>query len=145
MTRPFWESKPLEALSAQEWESLCDGCGRCCLHKLQDPRSGQVCYTNIACRLLDIETCRCTAYAERHRHVRDCLPLTPATLADASWLPDSCAYRRVAQGRALPSWHPLLTGDAGSVHEAGMSVRGLAVPEAEAGSPLHHLLDWPVG
>ena len=141
----FWERFPLEALTAEEWEALCDGCARCCLHKVEDPRNGRVHYTNIACRLLDLETCRCRDYGHRHERVPDCLPLSPESLRESDWLPATCAYRCLAEGRALPAWHPLITGSADSVHQAGVSVRDLAVPEERAGSPLHHLLDWSVG
>ncbi len=146
MRARFWERYALEALDTEEWEALCDGCGRCCLHKIEDPRSGRIHYTNIACRLLDLDSCRCTDYAHRHQRVPDCLPLTPEVLArDARWLPPTCAYRRLAEGRGLPDWHPLRTGRAETVVAAGISVRGLAVPEGRAGSPLHHLLEWPAG
>lgn len=142
-TVPFWRAKPLEAMSPAEWESLCDGCGRCCLHKLEDVDSGDVYFTDIACRLLDLGTCRCTDYANRARRVPDCLTLTPAAVRKMIWLPSTCAYRRLAEGRDLADWHPLVSGDPDSVHRAGISVRGRAVPEAGAGDPEDRIVDWP--
>ncbi len=135
---PFWARKRLDEMSVAEWESLCDGCGRCCLHKLEDEETGEILHTRVACRLLDPETIRCRRYAERHRFVPDCLRLTPELVARLSWLPETCAYRRIAEGRPLPDWHPLLTGDRESVHRAGVSVRGRIVDEREAGDLEDH-------
>ena len=141
---PFWRRKALDDMTRAEWESLCDGCGRCCLHKLEDTDTGEVAYTNIACRLLDAGTCRCTDYAQRKALVPDCLALTPQSVRDTAWLPPSCAYRLVAEGRDLAWWHPLVSGDANTVHEAGVSVRGRVVPEARAGDEEDHVVDWPL-
>lgn len=125
-----WWEKPLDALTPSEWEALCDGCGRCCLLKLEDEDGGEVAYTRIACRLFDAETCRCGQYALRATLVPTCVRLTPETLPEvASWMPRSCAYRLLHEGRDLPDWHPLVTGCSESVHEAGKSVRGWTVPE----------------
>jgi hypothetical protein len=140
---PFWRRKRLEEMSAAEWESLCDGCGRCCLHKLREARTGALSFTNVACRLLDTETCRCRDYARRRTRVPDCVQLTPASVRRIDWLPPSCAYRLLAEGRDLPAWHKLRTGDADSVHRSGASVRGRAVPERQAGPLEHHVVDWP--
>ena len=131
VTPEFWRKRPLHALSEAEWEALCDGCGRCCLNKIEDTDTGQVFTTAAACRLLDIQTCRCRDYVNRHRQVPDCLPLTPDNLADMDWLPATCAYRILAAGGELPAWHPLVSGDPDSVHRAGISVRHLAIPEDE--------------
>ncbi|RYH08098.1 YcgN family cysteine cluster protein [Tropicimonas sp. IMCC6043] len=126
----FWERVPLSQMTAEEWEALCDGCGKCCLNKLEDEETGQVEFTRIACRLLDDDTCRCTHYDIRHQFVPDCVTLRPETIADnAYWMPRSCAYRRLAEGKPLPGWHYLLSGDPESVHDAGISVRGMTLSE----------------
>jgi len=125
----FWSSKPLEALSDEEWEALCDGCGRCCLRKLEDVDSGHVHFTDVACRLLDAERCRCRNYAERTALVADCVRLARDRLEDLDWMPTTCAYRLRRDGEPLPDWHPLVSGDPNSVHRAGISVRGRVVSE----------------
>ena len=140
---PFWKTKPLEAMSRDEWESLCDGCGRCCLHKLRDEDSNRLSYTNVACRLLDLRSGKCGDYANRTRRVPDCVNLTAETVRAIDWLPPSCAYRRVAEGKGLSWWHPLVSGDPDTVPEAGISVRGRAVSERRAGPFEHHVVDWP--
>lgn len=131
MTTPFWKNKTLAEMSTDEWESLCDGCGKCCLHKLEDEGTGDVYYTRVACRLLDITTSRCKNYAQRHQSVPDCLQMNAEFVVNASWLPSTCAYRLVAEKKDLPSWHPLITGNAQSVHEANASVKDKAVPEQD--------------
>lgn len=127
----FWQRFPLEQLNQQEWEALCDGCGRCCLLKLEDEDSGELYFTRMACRYLDHDSCRCGVYPERTRHVPDCVDVTPDIARHFSWLPASCAYRRLALGQSLPDWHPLLTGDPESVHRAGISMRGRVVTETD--------------
>jgi uncharacterized cysteine cluster protein YcgN (CxxCxxCC family) len=143
---PFWKQKALEALNPREWESLCDGCGRCCLVKLEEQDSGEIHFTDIACKLFNMGTCRCSDYAHRRRKVHDCIKLTPAKVRTLSWLPPTCAYRMVAEGRDLAWWHPLVSGSATTVHAAGVSVQGrVGVSEKEvrlADYP-DHIVDWP--
>jgi uncharacterized protein len=139
---PFWKSQALAALTPGQWESLCDGCAKCCLRKIEDADTGVVYFTNLACRLLDLATCRCSRYAERTRWVPECVPVTLELLANPYWLPSSCAYRRLAEGRKLPHWHPLVCGDPQAVHRSGHSVYGKAVSEAEDDDWQRHLTDW---
>lgn len=130
--KPFWEKIPLEDLSKAQWESLCDGCGRCCLLKLEDADTGEVEFTNVSCRLLDGETARCSQYALRKQMVKDCVFLTPENIdRHAYWMPETCAYRLLFEGKPLYDWHPLVSGDPNSVHDAGMSMQGRIVPEYE--------------
>jgi uncharacterized cysteine cluster protein YcgN (CxxCxxCC family) len=129
MTDQFWKRKSLAEMTRPEWDSLCDGCALCCMHKVEDEDSGEVFYTNLACKLLDIDTCRCTDYANRAKKVADCLVLTPDATEAFEWLPATCAYRRLAKGEDLPEWHPLITGDPESVHQVEVSVRGKVVSE----------------
>jgi uncharacterized protein len=140
---PFWKTKRLEEMTEAEWESLCDGCGRCCLHKLRDDDTSALSFTNVACRLLDLHTCRCTDYANRRRRVPDCVRLTAEEVRQIDWLPPSCAYRRLAEGKDLAWWHPLVSGDPNTVHQAGVSVRGRAISERRAGPFEAHVVDWP--
>jgi uncharacterized protein len=139
---PFWRRKKLSQMSRAEWESLCDGCAKCCLVKLEYEDTGQVDHTDIACRLLDTESCRCGDYPNRQKLVPDCLALTAKSVRRLRWLPSTCAYRLVNEGRDLYWWHPLVSGDPQSVHEAGISVRGRVVSEDKAGAPEHHIVDW---
>jgi uncharacterized protein len=128
--RPFWKHKRLEDMSKREWESLCDGCARCCLVKVPNPNGRGLVTTHACCELLDPETARCMHYTSRHRRVSDCVQLTPANVHTLSWLPPTCAYRLLARGEELPEWHPLVSGDAETVHSAGISMRGRVVSEA---------------
>ena len=139
--RPFWEAKSLREMSRAEWESLCDGCGKCCVHKLEDEETGDLFPTNVACRLLDRATGRCSDYRNRKAHIPECVRLTPAKLETVDWLPSTCAYLRLHLGQGLPDWHPLIAGDPESVHKAGMSVRGWTVSEADAGDLEHHIIE----
>lgn len=131
ITQPFWKRKTLDQLDAQEWESLCDGCGLCCLQKLEDEDDGAVYYTRIACKLLDLKTCQCSRYAERTRFVPDCIQLTPAQADQFAWLPPTCGYRLVAEGKDLPEWHPLICDDPEAVHRAGISQSGRMLSETQ--------------
>ncbi len=140
---PFWKHKTLAEMTAAQWESLCDGCGKCCLAKVQDDESDEILFTNVACRLLDLDTCRCRNYARRRRYVPACERLTPENVGTFDWLPASCAYRLVAAGKDLPEWHHLVSGDPDLVHRRGCSVRGKAVSERDAGPLDHHIVDWP--
>jgi len=139
---PFWQAKPLADLDRDEWESLCDGCGRCCLHKLEDWDTGEIHYTNVACRMLDLGKCTCKDYPNRRRHIPDCVALSAAEVERLRWLPPTCAYRLLVEGQPLPWWHPLISGDPDSVHRAGVSVRGRAVSETRAGPLDHHIVTW---
>ena len=133
--KPFWQTKSLEQMTASEWESLCDGCGLCCLIRFEDEVTGEVIPTRVACKLLDQHLCRCKDYVNRKAHVPDCIKLTPWNIDALAWMPPSCAYRRLHEGRGLPDWHPLLTGDPESVHAAGVSIRDQTVSEESLADP----------
>ena len=139
---PFWKKKKLTEMSPQEWESLCDGCAKCCLYRLEDEDTHQVYFTNVHCRLLDTEHGRCTDYENRSQRVSDCVTITPAVLEDPYWLPRTCAYRLIAEGQDLPAWHPLLTGDTLTVVRAGHRVCNRTVCEDDADELENHLVDW---
>lgn len=136
----FWE-KPVAELSRPEWEALCDGCGKCCLNKVEDEDSGEIHPTNVACKLLDLHTGLCSSYRGRFAIVPDCIRLTPNRVEKLSWLPSTCAYRLRAADQPLPEWHYLVCGDREAVHQAEMSVRGWTISEGEAGDLEHHLID----
>jgi len=140
----FWNTKTLGEMTRGEWESLCDGCGRCCLHKLEDVDTGQYYYTNVACRLLDTHHCCCSNYEERKTIVADCLDLSQSGEGHFDWLPVSCAYRRLHNGQKLSWWHPLVSGDPETVHTAGISVRGRTVCEQQVNHDQHeeHIVHW---
>ncbi|GHU03541.1 UPF0260 protein [Alphaproteobacteria bacterium] len=140
---PFWRVKTLAEMTDAEWESLCDGCGKCCLHKLQYEDTGEIDYTDVACHLLDISTCRCTGYEKRRELAPDCVKLNSSNVLELQWMPSSCAYRLLAEGRDLPLWHPLIAKDPDSAHRAGQSIKGRAVPESMAGDLLDHIVFWP--
>jgi uncharacterized cysteine cluster protein YcgN (CxxCxxCC family) len=141
---PFWKRKTLEQMTAREWESLCDGCGRCCLNKLEEEGTQRIFFTDVACKLLDHDTCRCKDYRNRLKKVPDCVGLTPAEVRELDWLPPTCAYDRLAKGKDLYWWHPLLSGDPETVHIAGISVRG-RVGACESQVPDDQLENWVVG
>jgi uncharacterized cysteine cluster protein YcgN (CxxCxxCC family) len=144
---PYWKRKSLREMTDSEWESLCDGCGRCCLSKLEDEDTGKIYYTDVGCELLDGQTCGCRDYPNRQQKVSDCVRLTPETVSTLSWLPPSCAYRLVSEGRDLYWWHHLVSGDPETVHLAGVSVRGRVSMSEEAltdDSDLQdHIVRWP--
>ncbi len=142
----FWESKSLIDMDAAEWESLCDGCGRCCLMKLEDSDTGEVFYTNVTCKLLDTDTCRCGDYTNRKQRVPACFVLDADSLSDLSYLPPTCAYRLLSTGKPLPDWHPLITGTPDSGHQAGISVRGKVVSEryVDESELQDRIVSWPV-
>lgn len=147
--KPFWQRKRLDEMTRPEWESLCDGCGRCCLHKLRDADepadTPNVDYTDIACKLLDTHSCRCMHYPTRKRFVPDCVALTPDNVDELGWMPSTCAYRLLSEGHDLYWWHPLVSGDPETVHVAGISVRDKVVSEDEVPEDKFedHIVDWP--
>ena len=140
---PFWKTRALADMSTQEWESLCDGCGKCCLVKLEDADTGEIEFTDVACKLLDCGACRCTDYSRRKKVVPTCVVLTPGNVDQISWMPSTCAYRLVAEGRDLEWWHPLVSGDPETVHRANISVRGRVIPETQAIDLEDHIVTWP--
>jgi uncharacterized cysteine cluster protein YcgN (CxxCxxCC family) len=141
----FWETKTLEEMSVPEWEALCDGCGRCCLMKLEDEDTGDIYTSDVRCQLLDGESCRCSDYPNRQQKVKDCIKLTVENVKTISWIPKTCAYRRLAEGRELAWWHPLISGDPETVVAAGVAIRGRTVPEdsVKDGEWEDHIADWP--
>ncbi|USD39312.1 YcgN family cysteine cluster protein [Ferrimonas sp. SCSIO 43195] len=144
--QPFWH-KPLQDMTEKEWESLCDGCGKCCLNKLIDDDTEEVYFTNVACKLLNDKTCDCQKYERRFEWVPDCYKVTPENVATIEWLPPSCSYRRLQEGRGLPSWHPLLTGSKSEMHKQGMSVRRKVLSELHVGPDpdlIGYIVVWPL-
>lgn len=141
MSGRFWEDTPLAKLDRAQWEALCDGCGKCCVHKLEDEETGELHPTNVACRLLDRRMGRCSDYRHRHAYVSECVRLNANNVAGIEWLPSTCAYRLRAEGKPLPDWHYLVSGDPESVHAAGQSTRGWTISEDDAGDFEHHLVD----
>ncbi len=142
----FWANVPMDKMTQKEWEALCDGCGKCCLNKLEDEETGEVVLTRVACRLLDDSTCMCSQYPIRHQFVPECIVMSPKTIAENMyWLPQTCAYRLVTEGRDLFHWHPLISGNPNSVHDSGVSMRGLTVPEFEVDDEdwENHIIEEP--
>ena len=137
---PFWQTKKLTELSGSEWESLCDGCGKCCTYKLEDEETHKLYQTEVCCKLLDTHDCQCSNYRNRKRYVSDCVQLTPDNVLGFAWLPDTCGYVRVAKGLPLPEWHHLVCGDREAIHRAGMSVRDKVISEEQAGPLEHHII-----
>ena len=141
---PFWKSKKLTEMNRAEWESLCDGCGKCCLNKLEDEDTGEIVFTNVVCDLMDLETCRCTQYQNRTQLVPDCFDIKSEKFVQYDWLPSTCAYRLVAEGQDLPAWHPLVSGSSEAVHESGASIRSYAVAESDAVDLMDHIIEWMI-
>lgn len=146
MAERFWETKKLSQITSAEWESLCDGCAKCCLQKLEDEDTGEIYYTDIRCRYLDEDKCACTVYQERYEKVPTCIRLKPEHLDQLDWLPNTCAYRLVAEHKALPEWHPLISGDNTTVHRAHISIKGKAISEALVPEEdwEEHIIHWVV-
>lgn len=144
MSNRFWEDTPLAKLDRAQWEALCDGCGKCCINKVEDADTGHIYPTNVACRLLDLETARCSDYRKRRIYVPDCLRLTAGKVDDYPWLPDTCAYVLRAEGKPLPDWHYLISGNRDTIHEAGMSVKDRVISEIDAGELENHIIAEPL-
>lgn len=138
----FWETKTLAQMTTEEWESLCDGCGKCCLIKLEDEDTGELAFTSVVCDLIDLETCRCTRYSERCTLVPDCIDLKQHDFTEYRWMPSTCAYRLLIDGKPLPNWHPLVSGTSVSVKDAGVSISSYAVKESQVDDPEDHIIEW---
>jgi uncharacterized cysteine cluster protein YcgN (CxxCxxCC family) len=138
----FWKTKKLAEMTAEEWESLCDNCGKCCLHKLEDEDTGKIVFTSVACRLINLNNCRCTRYNERTKLVAECLDIRKLDVEKYNWLPATCAYRLLDEGNELPAWHPLLSGSPASVKRAGVSIRSYAIKESMAMDLEDHIIEW---
>ncbi|MEI7996776.1 MAG: YcgN family cysteine cluster protein [Methylococcaceae bacterium] len=138
----FWETKKLAEMTAEEWELLCDNCGKCCLHKLEDEDTGKIAFTSVACRLINLNTCRCTRYNERTKLVVECLDIRKLDVENFNWLPATCAYRLLNEGKKLPAWHPLITGSPASVKRAGVSISSYAIKESMAMDLEDHIIEW---
>lgn len=138
----FWETKTLAEMTTEQWESLCDGCGQCCLHKLEDEDTGELAFTSVCCDLIDLDTCRCTRYSERCSLVPECLDLKQHDFAEYNWLPVTCAYRLLTDGKPLPEWHPLITGNPESVKQAGASISSYATKESQVDDLEDYIIEW---
>lgn len=141
-TNHFWDKKPLSELSKSEWESLCDGCAKCCLHRFEDEDTLDIYFTNVCCQYLDQMTCQCSDYKRRSVNVPTCVTITQEILEDPYWLPETCAYRLLAEGKKLPDWHPLISGSIDTVVESGHSIGGRVINELETDDLEHHMIDW---
>ncbi|MES9858494.1 MAG: YcgN family cysteine cluster protein [Sedimenticola sp.] len=140
--KPFWKISTLSALDSSEWEQLCDGCAKCCLHRFEDEETQEIQFTNVCCRYLDQQTCQCSDYPNRSVNVPDCVSVTLDVLDDPYWLPETCAYRLLAESKPLPGWHPLISGDRESVVASGNSIGGRAISERVSDDLEHHMIDW---
>ena len=138
----FWETKSLKQMTKYEWESLCDGCGKCCLHKLEDVDTGEVSISNVACSFLDEETCNCKDYSNREKNVADCISLDLKNIKKLQWLPETCAYRLIDEGKSLYNWHHLISGSKSTIHEYGMSVRDYSINESKLNNAEEYILEW---
>ena len=138
----FWKTKKLPEMTTEEWESLCDNCGKCCLHKLEDEDTGEIVFTSVACKLINLKTCRCTRYSERTQLVPECLNLKQNDFTQFHWLPSTCAYRLLNDGKELPKWHPLVSRKADSVKKAGVSIRRYAIKESIGMDLEDHIIEW---
>lgn len=138
----FWETKELSEMTTEEWESLCDGCAKCCLNKLEDEDSGDIFFTSVVCDLIDLEACRCTQYNNRTTLVPDCIDLKQHDFSEYNWLPSTCAYRLLCDGKKLPDWHPLISGTAESVKDAGVSISSFAIKESQVSDLEDHIIEW---
>ena len=138
----FWKKSPMEEWTREQWESLCDGCAKCCLNKLEDEETGELWYTNVVCDLLDLDTCSCSDYPNRSVRVPECITLTPENSRELYWMPSTCAYRLLAEGKDLPEWHPLVSGDPLSIIRAGQTVCGRVIHEKDADDLENHLITW---
>ena len=138
----FWETKSLKQMTKFEWESLCDGCGKCCLHKLEDIDTGEVSISNVTCSFLDEETCNCKDYSNREKNVPDCISLDLKNIKKLQWLPETCAYRLIDEGKSLYNWHHLISGSKSTIHEYGMSVRDYSINESKLNNAEEYILEW---
>ncbi|MBU0501562.1 MAG: YcgN family cysteine cluster protein [Gammaproteobacteria bacterium] len=138
----FWNRKRLDEMTRKEWESLCDGCAKCCLYKLEDQDTREVWFTNVVCDLLDLESCRCNDYENRSVRMPNCVTLTPEKSRELYWMPRTCAYRLLSEGKPLPHWHPLISGDPMTLTRSGNSIRGKVIPHCKADDLENHLITW---
>ncbi len=138
----FWETKTLAEMTTEEWESLCDHCGKCCLHKLEDEDTGEIAFTSVCCDLVDLDSCRCTRYSERCTLVPDCIDLKKHAFAEYKWMPATCAYRLLTDGKPLPDWHPLVSGNPESVKDAGVTITSYAIKESQVDDLEDHIIEW---